>query len=118
MPRPGEPRAAALIAGEIDSSTRNGACTIVRGKGSTYYGIGAGIARIVAAIRQDEQAVLWFSTAKAEVEGVRDVALSMPRLVGREGVTGELFPDLDAEEHAALHRSAAMLRGLFDSVPL
>jgi hypothetical protein len=92
MPRPGEPRAAALIAGEIDSSTRNGACTIVRGKGSTYYGIGAGIARIVAAIRQDEQAVLWFSTAKAEVEGVRDVALSMPRLVGREGGSWRALP--------------------------
>jgi hypothetical protein len=34
------------------------------------------------------------------------------------GVAGELFPDLDTEEHAALHRSAAMLRGLFDSLAL
>jgi L-lactate dehydrogenase len=106
------------VRAEIDSRTRNAAYTIVEGKGSTYYGIGAGLARIVAAIRQDEQAVLSVSTVTAEVEGVSDVALSVPRLVGREGVTAELFPDLDAEEHAALHRSATMLRGLFDSVAL
>jgi L-lactate dehydrogenase len=103
---------------EIDSQTRNAAYKIVKGKGSTYYGIAAGLARIVAAIRQDEQAVLSVSIVTKEIEGVREVALSVPRVVGRDGVTADLLPDLDAGEHAALHHSATLIRGLFDSVVL
>jgi L-lactate dehydrogenase len=103
---------------EIGEQTRNAAYTIVKGKGSTYYGIGAGLARIVGAIRQNEQAVLSVSIVTAEVEGVRDVALSIPRVVGRAGVDADLFPELDAGESAALHRSATILRELFNSVAL
>ena len=106
------------IRAEIDSRTRNVAYEIVAGKGSTYYGIGAGLARIVHAINIDEQAVLSVSIVTPEVEGVRDVALSVPRVVGREGVTADLFPELDPDEHAGLRRSAELLRGLFDSVAL
>lgn len=102
----------------IDSETRNVAYRIVEGKGSTYYGIGAGLARIVQAIGMNEQVVLSVSTVTAEVEGVREVALSVPRVVGAEGVSAELFLELDPEEHAALHRSASLLKGLFESVPL
>lgn len=106
------------VRADIENKTRNAAYTIIRGKGSTYYGIAAGLARIVGAIRQDEQAVLSVSIVTAVVEGVQDVALSVPRVVGREGVTADLFPELDAQEHEALHRSASHLRGIFDSVTL
>ncbi|MBX5214477.1 MULTISPECIES: L-lactate dehydrogenase [unclassified Rhizobium] len=103
---------------DIDSKTRNAAYTIIKGKGSTYYGIGAGLARIVGAVRQDEQAVLSVSSVTALIEGVRDVALSVPRVVGREGISTELLPDLDTHERAALQRSASKLRGLFEAVTL
>jgi len=106
------------VRAEIDSKTRNAAYTIIKGKGSTYYGIGAGLARIVGAIRQDEQAVLSVSSVTALIEGVHDVALSVPRVVGREGITTELLPDLDTQERAALQRSASILRGLFEAVTL
>lgn len=102
----------------IDEETRSLAYRIVEGKGATYYGIGAGLARIVQAIARDERAVLSVSIVTPEVEGVRDVALSIPRVVGRAGVSADLFPELDADEHAALGRSARLLRGLFASVPL
>jgi L-lactate dehydrogenase len=106
------------VRAEIGEQTRNAAYSIVKGKGSTYYGIGAGLARIVGAIRQNEQAVLSVSIVTAEVEGVRDVELSIPRVVGRAGVAADLFPELDAGESAALHRSATVLRELFNSVAL
>jgi L-lactate dehydrogenase len=50
------------------------------------------------------------SMLSREVEGVRDVTLSLPRVVGRAGISGHLLPDLDAAEHAALGRSATLLR--------
>ncbi|WP_018238747.1 L-lactate dehydrogenase [Ensifer sp. BR816] len=103
---------------EIDDKTRNAAYAIIKGKGSTYYGIGAGLARIVGAIRQDEQAVLSVSSVTPLVEGVQDVALSIPRVIGRDGIATELLPDLDAQERAALQRSASLLRGLFESVTI
>jgi L-lactate dehydrogenase len=106
------------VRADIDARTRDAAAAIIRGKGSTYYGIAAGLARIVGAIRQDEHAVLSVSIVTREVEGVRDVALSIPRVVGRDGVAADLFPELDAAESAALGRSATLLRKLFESVPI
>lgn len=94
----------------IDAGVRRAAYTIIEGKGATWYGIGAGLQRIVRAIARDEAAVLSVSILTEEVEGVRDVALSVPRVVGAAGVTAELFPELSADEHAALRASAELLK--------
>jgi L-lactate dehydrogenase len=45
-----------------------------------------------------------------ECQGVRDVALSLPRVLGASGVVKTLMPDLDADESAALKRSAEILK--------
>lgn len=103
---------------EIDRGVRNAAYTIIQGKGATYYGIGAGLARIVRAILGDEQAVLSVSVATPDVLGVSDVALTIPRVVGARGVVVDLFPELDPEEHEALRRSAEIIKEASDSVPL
>lgn len=102
----------------IDAGVRRAAYTIIEGKGATWYGIGAGLQRIVRAIARDEAAVLSVSILTAEVEGVRDVALSVPRVVGQAGVTAELFPELDAGEHAALQASAQLLKETSEALVL
>ncbi len=94
----------------IDDGVRNAAYTIINGKDATWFGIGAGLARIVRAIARDEQAVLSVSIVTAEVEGVHDAALSVPRVVGATGVSADLFPVLDDFERAALARSAILLK--------
>lgn len=106
------------VRARIDDGVRNAAYTIINGKGATWYGIGAGLARITRAITRDEQAVLSVSIVTDEVEGVKDVALSVPRVVGRAGVTADLFPELDAGEHAALKRSAELLKETSDALAL
>jgi L-lactate dehydrogenase len=98
------------VVARIDDGVRRAAYRIIAGKGATWYGIGAGLARIVRAIARDEQAVLSVSMLRPKVLGVRDVALSVPRVVGRAGVTVDLMPDLDAAETAALIASAELLR--------
>lgn len=102
----------------IDNGVRNAAYKIIAGKGSTYYGIGAGLARIVKAIAQDQRDVLSVSIVTPRVEGVEDVALSVPRIIGAQGVAADLFPDLDEAEAAALRRSAALLKERVESVKL
>jgi len=106
------------VVARIDDRVRNAAYTIIAGKGATWYGIGAGLARIVRAIGGDEQAVLSVSIMTKEVEGIRDVALSVPRVVGAQGVTAQLFPELDDGEHAALERSARLLKDTSSALDL
>jgi len=108
----------ALVRARIDEGVRRAAYTIIEGKGATWYGIGAGLARLVAAIGDDEASVHSVSTMTAEVAGVRDVPLSLPRLVGADGVLAELPPDLDAAEAEALGKSAALLKDTLEAIRL
>ncbi len=108
----------AEVRAQIDDGVRNAAYKIINGKGSTYYGIGAGLARIVKAIARDQRDVLSVSISTPEVAGVRDVALSIPRVVGAGGVLADLFPDLDDGEYSALNRSASLLKERADAIPL
>jgi len=90
----------------IDDGVRRAAYRIIEGKGATYYGIGAGIARIAKAIRDDEGAVLTLSN----IEGINDVSLSLPRVLNAKGIETTIQPMLSNEEEKALHRSADILR--------
>lgn len=94
----------------IEEGVRRAAYRIIEGKGATYYGIGAGIARIVRAIRGDEGAVLTLSGPSTAMEGMAGVSFSLPRVLGAEGVRVELRPRLSADEQEALRRSAEILR--------
>ena len=104
------------VRARIDTGVRRAAYTIIEGKGATWYGIGAGLARIVKAISGNEQAVLSVSTVEHEVLGVPNVALSLPRLVGAGGVSATLWPDLDADETEKLRASAGILKTSYDAL--
>jgi L-lactate dehydrogenase len=106
----------ASVRERIDGGVRRAAYTIIEGKGATWYGIGGGLARIVAAIAGDEQAVLSVSTVEGEVLGVPDIACSLPRLVGRDGVSATLWPELDAGERDALRASAETLKARMEEI--
>lgn len=101
----------------IDTGVRRAAYTIIEGKGATWYGIGAGLARIVAAIAQDEQTVLTVSTL-SDVLDVPQVCCSLPRVVGRAGVSSELMPDLSEGERHDLAASARLLRDSYDALAI
>lgn len=97
------------VRARIDDGVRRAAYRIIAGKGATWHGIGAGLARLCRAIGDDEKVVLSVSMRTPEVEGIRDVALSLPRIVGRHGVEADLSPGLDPAERDALRRSAQLL---------
>lgn len=96
----------AEIKNHIDSEVRNAAYKIIAGKKATYYGIAAGIVRICKAISYDENAILSVSVYHSEVESVKDISISMPTVINRNGVSRVLYPELSASEHSLLHQSA------------
>jgi L-lactate dehydrogenase len=95
---------------------RGAAYTIISGKGATYYGVGSALARVVDTVLGDQRAVLTVCSPEAEVAGVRDVTVSLPRLVGGAGVLETLPLVLPVEEEQALARSASVVRAAIDGL--
>jgi L-lactate dehydrogenase len=102
----------------IDEQVRRAAYHIIEGKGATYYGIGSAIARIVEVILQDERSLLTVCTPMQDVAGVKDVTVSLPNLVGGEGIVQTFFPKLNEAETSALHASAQIIRSVIAELEL
>ena len=94
----------------IDDGVRNAAYRIIAGKGATYHGIGAGIARIVKAIRDNEGAVLTLANLTSDIKELEGVSLSLPRVLGADGIVSTIAPSLSETEQNLLIKSADILR--------
>ena len=101
----------AAVREAIGRATREAGPAVAARKGATYYAVAAGLVRIVEAVLRDQATVLSVSTHVDGPHGLRGVTLSLPAVVSRDGVTRVLETELDADEHAALHRSAGVLAG-------
>jgi L-lactate dehydrogenase len=93
----------------IEHNVRHAAYQIIEGKGATYYGIGSALARIVDVILSDQRAILTICTPEVEVLDVCDVTVSLPHLIGGEGVLASFPLPLDGGEQAALQASAGVV---------
>lgn len=102
--------------GEIDERVRRAAYRIIEGKGATYYGVGSAIARIVEVILQDERSILTVCTPMKQVAGIKDVTISLPNLVGGEGIIQTFFPKLNKSETDALRASAQVVRSVIEEL--
>ena len=100
----------------IDEKVRRAAYHIIEGKGATYYGIGSAVARIVEVILQDERSLLTVCTPMADVAGVKDVTVSLPNLVGGDGIIQTFVPKLNEQETDALRASAQVVRSVIDKL--
>lgn len=100
----------------IDEAVRRAAYRIIEGKGATYYGIGSALARIVEVILQDQRSILTVCSPAAEVAGVCNVTVSLPHLVGGEGILDTFPLSLNEEEQTLLHRSASLVSEMIRSL--
>ena len=91
---------------QIAQQVRDSAYHIIDYKGSTYYGIGLSLTRISAAILRNEDSVLTVSTLLQGEYGIRDVCLSVPCILGEQGVVRIIDAPLAPDEQEALSRSA------------
>lgn len=101
---------------EIDTKVRRAAYHIIEGKGATFYGVGSALARIVRNILHDRRAIMTVCTPKDEIAGVQDVSVSLPHLIGGEGVLETFQLPLSQEEETALHNSARVIRDAIDEL--
>lgn len=98
------------LAEEAYQKARDAAANIINSKGATYYGIGEAVTTITRAILRNSQSVLPLSVPVNDYYGVNDVCLSLPVIIGRNGVEQIIKPSLDEKEQQQLKESAASLQ--------
>ena len=100
----------ATVLAAIVDETRWAGLEIIRAKGATYYGIGSALARIVPAIVRDERAMFTVSTRVPPPMALGEMWLSVPAILGREGVVRVLSPSLNDDERQRLRDSDEIVR--------
>ena len=100
----------------ILNQTRTAAYEIIKRKKATYYAIGLGLLTIVDTILKDRRSILTVSTPLTGQFGVNDMAISLPSVVGREGMLEVLNIPLDEGEIARFQQSAQALKTSYASI--
>ena len=102
----------------IAEEVKNAAYDIISKKHATYYGIAMSAKRICEAIVRDEKSILPVSSIQHGRYGISDVALSIPVIVGKDGIESEVPFALNESEINKLRESAKTLKEVIKSCDL
>lgn len=95
---------------KVFEETRDAAYSIVDAKGSTSYGIGMGLARITAAVLQNQDMALPVSALLQGEYGQENIYIGTPAIVNRKGIRRVVELELNDHEQQAFTKSANTLR--------
>lgn len=91
---------------QLERDVRYANITIIEGIGASQYGIGMVSARLTEMILRDERAVIPVGCYNPSF----GVTLSLPSVVGRDGVQRIIEPEMSDAERQALQRSAEAIK--------
>ena len=97
---------------KIFEETRDAAYSIIDAKGSTSYGIGMGLARITAAIIQNQDVALPVSAYLQGEYGVEDLYIGTAAIVNRTGIVRPVELQLNEHEKGRFDASAKTLNDI------
>ncbi|MGD0516162.1 MAG: lactate/malate dehydrogenase family protein [Thermoguttaceae bacterium] len=104
------------IAGEIFARTKTSGAEAIKKKGGAGFAVGLAIAEVIHAIVLDSRRILPVSSMQNGCYGLRDVSISVPTVVGRNGILGTCEIELWPKELQGLRNSAEVLRQTLESV--
>ena len=102
----------------LAQEVRDSAYEIIERKGATYYGVAVAVKRIATAIVKDEHAVLPVSSLMQGEFGLNDLCLSIPTVIGQNGVEKVVDIYLNNDENDKLQSSARALKEVLDDLDL
>lgn len=97
----------------IASEVRTAAYEIIARKGATNHAIGLVTAALLNWTLSGSRRIVTVSRVQEGAAGLRDVAISLPTIVGNDGATEVIEPEMDTPEREALERSAEVLRSAY-----
>lgn len=103
---------------EIAEKVKNSAYDIIAKKHATYYGIAMAVKRICECIVRDEKSILPVSSMMHGEYGIEDISLSMPAIVGAQGIETHVPISLNDSEIGRLRDSAESLKKIVKSFGL
>ncbi|TWU09313.1 L-lactate dehydrogenase [Symmachiella macrocystis] len=104
------------LVSDVEKRTRGSGAEVIKKKGGAGFAVGLAITEVVHSIALDQRRILPVSTLQSGAYGLRDVCISVPTVVGREGVLGHIELDLWPKERTGLANSARVLRETIDKV--
>ncbi len=100
----------------IHETVKNSAYEIIEKKRATYFGVAMAVRRICECLVRDEKSILPVSNLMQGEFGISDIALSVPAVVGADGVENIVPVSLNEEELEKLQASAKTLKEIADTV--
>ena len=101
---------------EIIEEVRKAGAEVIKRKGATFYAIAMSVNKICDSILRDANNIITVSTLMDGRYGISDVCLSLPAVLGSNGIEREVSPKLTDEEVAKLQNSAKALRSVIDQL--
>lgn len=95
---------------KIHHDVRNAAYEIINRKGVTNFGIGMALTRITKAILNNENSILTVTCPLDGLYGQKDIYMSVPAIVNRDGIKEIIEIDLNEKEKELFEKSAQALR--------
>jgi len=96
----------------IEHRVRNAAYEIIQGRGATWDGIAAAVTDLLRCIINDEKRILTVSTCNPKT----NLSMSLPTIVGADGVIKVLTPRLSPAESSALRISYRTIRKNYNNL--
>ena len=90
----------------IEHRVQTAAYEIIQGRGATWDGIGAAVNDLLRCMINDEKRILTVSTCAPKT----NLSMSLPTIVGADGVIQVLMPKLSVDESNALRASARIIK--------
>lgn len=103
---------------DIAEGVKNSAYEIIKKKKATYYGIAMSVRRICEAIILNQKSILPVSHMQHGAFGIDDVAISIPAIIGKDGIEAEVPIRLNETEEAALVKSSNALKAVIESIEI
>ncbi len=104
------------LANQLFTRTRGSGAEVIKRKGGAGFAVGIAIRDVIESIALDRRSVLPISSVQSGCYGIRDVALSVPTVVGRCGVIDRMEIELWPKEMQGMRSSGAALRKTLEIV--
>ncbi|MCD6120116.1 malate dehydrogenase [bacterium] len=101
---------------EVFAETRVSGAEVIRKKGGAGWAVGVSITEVIKAIVLDTKAVLPISTDPDGMYGIEGVALSLPTIIGKNGVEGYLEFELPEDEISAVKKAGEVLKETYATI--
>ena len=106
----------ANVAREAFEETKGAGAQIIKLKGGSGFAVGLSIREVVETLALDSRRVLPVSTLQHGLNGVRDVCLSVPTVVGCGGARQQIELALTPKERAGIQQSGRVLQEIIEQV--